>query len=77
MCVNPTLWTSNNRQKSIVHLAGRLIGIAAQSDRLLDPEIDRYNTTRQTILIGFSSHFSTTLLAYKTFEIGHTRGISN
>ena len=38
-------WTSNNREKSIVHFAGRLIGISAQSDRLLDLAIDRYNTT--------------------------------
>ena len=37
-------WTSNNRKKSIVHFASRLIGISAQSDWLLDLAIDRYNT---------------------------------
>ena len=34
----------DNRQKSIVHFAGWLIGISAQSDWLLDPAIDRYNS---------------------------------
>ena len=42
-------WTSNNREKSIVHFAGRLIGISAQSDRLLDLAIDRYNTNPYTM----------------------------
>ena len=37
--------TSDNQHKSIVHFAGRLIGISAQSDRLLGPAIDRYNTS--------------------------------
>ena len=43
-------WISDNWQKSNVHFTGRLIGISAQSDRLLDPEIDRYNTSVNVLI---------------------------